>query len=316
MADRRPYRRLIQALLALTALCCGAAALAAHLENLGPGGEFFYDPDTGLYWIDPAAFVGTTRVSADYVDVYAPDWSWATSAQIDGLLGRTSQPGTPLIEVMGPQQLLIGGYRWLGFHAEIIPDGWLAQTINSPDYDTITDTGLQNGAGSLNPGAWFVSTINPLTATRLENIGESGEYFVDHTTSFYWYDPAYFVGMTREDVETWLAAHPDWRWATLPEVIGLLCRLTVGDLPLEDVIGPRQYTAGSNQPRWIGYYAKPTQPDGILIQGGYGPPFHMATLGSTQSNASAWNPGAWIVSKYDPTPVEVRTWSNVKKLFE
>lgn len=315
MADRRSCH-LLSTMLILALLLCSGAASAADLQNHGPGGEYFHDPDSGLTWFDPAAFVGLTRAAAEYIDLYSPNWSWAASAQIDGLLGRTSPAGTPLIDVMGPHQVSIGGYRWVGFYAESIPDGWLVQTTNSPDFDTITDTSFQSNAASLNPGAWFVSTSDPVAAPRLEDLGDLGEYFLDHATELYWYDPEHFVGMSREEVATWLLANPQWRWATMAEVFGLLCRHTVGDVPLEEVLGARQYTAGSDQPRWLGYYAQDTAPDGLLLQCGYGPPFTIATLGSTQANAAAWNPGAWLVSELDPTPVAARTWSEVKKLFD
>jgi len=319
MADHRPARRSVPAALVLAAFCSLSlavpAARAADLVDLGPHGEFFHDPDSGLYWFDPAVFAGQSRASAGLIDAYCAGWSWATSAQVDGLLGRTSPVGTPLADVMGPGQVPIGGVRWLGFYAEPDPDGWLAQTTNDPAYDTITDTGSQSGAAALNPGAWFVATTDPVAAPRLENLGTGGEYCLDQATGLYWYDPEHFVGFSRAEGADWLAAHPSWRWATAAEVFGLLCRLTAGDVPLVEVLGEPQYWAG-DQPRWIGYYAQETEPDGVLLQCGYGPPFELATSGSTQANVAGWNPGAWLVTEDDPTPVEPRSWSGVKRLFD
>lgn len=164
-------------------LCLGLSARAADLADLGPNGEFFHDPDAGLYWLD------------------------------------------------------IAGYRWLGFYAEPDPDGWLVQTTNGPSYDTITATSSQSGAASLNTGGWFVSTVDPVAAPRLEDAGDDGEFLVDHATGLFWRDPEHFVGLTRGEVETWLAGHPGWRWATAAEFYRLGCRLTVGDVQLEAVLG-------------------------------------------------------------------------------
>ncbi len=314
--------RLTRALPVFAALCCGLAVLAAttaaaaDLRDHGPNGEFFFDPSSGRYWFDPAAFVGLTRGAAAYIDAYHPDWSWATSAQIDSLLGRTSPSGSSLLEVMGPDQVPISGYRWVGYYAETTPNGWLVQTTNGPAYDTITATSGQANADPLNPGAWFVSRVDPVTAPRLENVGDDGEFFYDHATELFWHDPARFVGLTRDDVEDWLAEHPEWRWASAAEVFGLLCRLTAGDVPLEDILGARQYTSGADQPRWIGYYEQASAPDGLLLQCGYGPPYVIATLGSTQTNVATWNPGAWVVAETNPTRAVARTWNGVKRVFE
>jgi hypothetical protein len=195
------------------------------------------------------------------------------------------------------------------------PLPWLVQTTNDPAYDTVTETGSQGGAASLNTGAWFVSTIDPVTAPRLEDCGDAGEFFLDHATQLYWRDPERFVGLTRIEVEAWLADHPLWRWATAAEVFGLACRLTVGDVPLTAVLGEPQFWATGAQPRWIGYYDQAAEPDGVVLQATYGPPFVMATFVGTQGGAAAWNPGAWVVTSSDPTPTAPTSWSGVKRHF-
>lgn len=302
-------------LVILAALCLGLSARAADLADHGPNGEFFHDPDSGLYWLDPAYLEGHGRAAIVLLAEHHPDWALAGSAQIDGLLGRSGPTGQPLIAVLGSHQIDIAGYRWLGFYAEADPDGWLIQTTNGPTYDTITETGAQGGAASLNTGGWLVSTVDPVAAPRLENAGDDGEFFLDHATGLFWCDPERFVGMTRGEVETWLAGHPGWRWATAAEVYRLGCRLTVGNVELEAVLGAPQFWATDNRPRWLGYYAQESQPDGILLQCGYGPPHILATQIGTQGSVAAWNPGAWVVTEDDPTPTEGASWSGVKRSF-
>jgi hypothetical protein len=310
MSCRTPF-----ALAILAAACLGLPGRAADLADHGPHGEFFHDAASGLYWLDPAVLVGNARATVALLADHCPGWSLATSIQIDGLLGRTGPAGEPLTAVLGPHQIDISGYRWLGFYAEPDPDGWLVQTTNGPAYDTVTETGSQGGAASLNTGAWFVSTIDPVTAPRLEDCGDAGEFFLDHATQLYWRDPERFVGLTRIEVEAWLADHPLWRWATAAEVFGLACRLTVGDVPLTAVLGEPQFWATGAQPRWIGYYDQAAEPDGVVLQATYGPPFVMATFVGTQGGAAAWNPGAWVVTSSDPTPTAPTSWSGVKRHF-
>ncbi len=146
----------------------------------------------------------------------------------------------------------------------------------------------------------------------MANLGDAGEYFHDLGTDLYWCDPATFVGQTRDQVVDWLAAHAAWRWATAAEVYALLGKMSADDGLLTAVLGAAQFTIGNGGPRWIGYYAQATAPDGLLLESSFAPSFHLLTAGGTQGGVAGWNPGAWVVSDVDPTPVETTTWGAVK----
>jgi len=49
-------------------------AAAPRLVDLGDAGEYFRDLGTGLFWRDPATFVGQTRAQVETWLVAHPDW--------------------------------------------------------------------------------------------------------------------------------------------------------------------------------------------------------------------------------------------------
>lgn len=302
----RPSLCLVLAILAL------AAPAAADLVNHGAHGEFFYDQSTGLYWFDPAGWVDVGRPTVDAFVARAALWDWATSAQIDALVGQTAAAGFTLEDVMGVRQFTAGTDwpRWLGYHASADqPDGWLVQSTDNHSLDA---SGGQSSVATFNPGAWLVSAADPTTAPRLANLGDDGAYFHDADTGLFWSDPSRFVGMTRDEVATWLSANPDWRWATAEEVHGLVGKMSAGDVPLTEILGDPQILVGAGEPRWLGYYDQSTQPDGLLLEANTGPYFHIVTTSGAQTNAQSWNPGAWVVRTTDPTPVGRASWGAVK----
>lgn len=305
----------VLALLLLASLPRAQAAIPSDLSDHGVYNEYFYDDQTGLFWFDPAVFAGDFRSNIDRLVQHSEVWEWATSTQIDALVGRTAPVGTTLEAVIGPRQFTVGSNwpRWIGFHAGTgEPDGWLIQSEDEPDFRTVSTSGFQGGAEGWNAGGWLVATTDPVAAPRLANLGDDGAYFHDLATDLYWCDPATFVGQTREQVVDWLAAHTDWRWATATEIYTLLGKMSADDGLLTAVLGASQFTIGNGGPRWIGYYAQATEPDGVLLESNYTPSFHLLTGAGTQGGVASWNPGAWVVSEVDPTPVEATTWGAVK----
>jgi hypothetical protein len=301
--------------LALLFLASMPRAAAAVVTDHSVYGEYFYDVESGLYWFDPGVFAGQPRATIDHLAEFSTVWHWATSAQVDALVGRMAPDGIALEAVMGPRQFTVGngGPRWIAYHADAgEPNGWLVESTDEPDFRTVTGSGFQGGAENWNAGAWLVAVTDPVVAPRLQNLGDAGEYFRDLGTGLYWCDPATFVGQTREQIGDWLLAHPDWRWATAAEVYALLGKASMGNSLLTDVLGAAQFTIGNGGPRWIGYYDQATQPDGLLLESSLAPSFHLLTVGDTQSGVTSWNPGAWVVSDVDPTPVEATTWGAVK----
>lgn len=304
--------------LALILLASPPRAQTTDLANHGAQSEYFYDAQTGLYWFDPAVFATQPRVIIDLLPQHSAVWDWATSAQIDALVGRTTPAGLTLEAVIGLRQFTIGngGPRWIGFHAGTgEPNGWLIQSEDEPDFRTVSASGPQSSAETWNAGAWLVATSDPVAAPRLVNLGIAGEEFHDLGTDLYWRDPAVFVGQTRDQIVDWLTAHPKWRWATAAEVYTLLGKMSADDGLLTAVLGAPQFTVGAGGPRWVGYYAQSTQPDGILLQSDIDPTFHLLTAAGTQAGVASWNPGAWVVSDVDPTPVDAMTWGAVKREF-
>lgn len=164
---------IVTPVLLLTALSANAA-----LVDLGSSGEYFHDTNSGLYWWDPANFVGQTKAQIDTFVLANPSWKYATAAEIDDLMGQSSS-GVPLTDIMGAHQFQTfnttdgNGSRWIGYFDETSadpglpgnPDGWLAQTVlggGLNDPSTIGDTGFQNNVISWNPGAWINSTVKPV----------------------------------------------------------------------------------------------------------------------------------------------------------
>ena len=89
----------------------------------------------------------------------------------------------------------------------------------------------------------------------------------------------------------------------------------VGDVPLTEVLGPFQFAAGYGEGRWIGYY-EAIEPNGMLVQNGYLAATPFLTTAGTQGGVESWNPGAWIVSDDNPTPVSERSLGDVKAMFD
>ncbi len=304
-------------LILITGFLCGPSPAAGQLTDAGLNGDCFHDSQTGLYWYDPGYFAGQPRGSLDMMLSHSTTWRWATSAEIDSLVGKTCSDciqDETLEDVMGPRFSTItsGGPRWLGFYAETDPDGWLIESNDAPNFVNLTDSGFQNGAAGMGAGAWLVSSTNPLeTAATLEDLGENGEFFYDHATNLYWKDPAAFHDMTRVEMEDWLAANPDWRWATSDEVYALAGKSSTDGTPLDAVVGERFSTVTSGGPRWLGLYAD-SGSSGILLQADIGPGFYVVTQCGPQVGAEALGAGAWMVRATDPTPVASKTWGDLK----
>lgn len=305
---------LLRALTLPIAIVLAAAAGAAELANRGTYNEFFHDPATGLTWCDPDLLVGADRAELDaFITHNSVGWVWATSAQVDALVGSTSLMGYDLEEIMGPAQAYVGegAPRWVGYHAGTSPDGWLLQSDTYP-FTVLSQSGGQADAAAWAPGGWLVNPTDPALLPRLENRGDALEFFHDQGTSLNWCDPGMFVGMTRADVEAWLAANPNWRWATAAEVEGLVGRMVPDFHDLVQVLGEPQMWVGLLEPRWIGYYEQAGQPDGLLLESNLVGYLHMVTAFGTQAGVEAWNPGAWVVTEGEPTPVERASWGRVK----
>lgn len=308
-------RRLCLVAFALSLLLAVAPPAGAELQNHGPYGEYFHDTVTGLYWFDPCAFHDQARITVDFLDAYSSVWSWAAQSEVEALMGQTAEAGSSLEDVMGLRRSTItgGGPRWLGFYFGSGDDGWLVQSDAGPEFATVTTTGPQASAYSLGAGAWFVSAVDPVTATAV--LEDDGAYFHDQSTDLYWMDPAEFAGYPRDGVVDWLSANTDWRWATQDEVFGLLGKTAVDGAPIEDVLGARQMTPTSGGPRWVGFYTLNGIVNGLLLQADIEPDFVIVSTGSTQANAGAFDAGAWLVSDIDPTSDEDASWGDVKRDF-
>lgn len=290
----------------------------AELENNGPYLEYFHDTVSGLYWFDPCTFNGDYRASIDMMAVHSGNWQWATSAQVDALVGQSAVAGSSLDDVMGVRSTTIasGGPRWLGYYAETVPDGWLAESSDTPDFALMTGSGSQSGAASMGAGAWLVSATDPAVTTAvLEDFGASGGYFHDLGTDFYWRDPSAFHGMSRAEVQTWISSNAGWRWATADEIYALLGKTSTDGTALDQILGNRLTTIANGGPRWVGFYDQASEPTGILIQAGVSPQFYLLSGGGTQAGAEGMGAGAWVVTESVPTSTEVRTWGDVKSSF-
>ncbi len=155
-------KRIVISLAVLAPFMLIAGVCRADLVDAGTGGDCFFDQDTGITWFDPANFANMTRPDIDALVTGDPNAIWATSAQIDGLLGKSTEGGIPLEDVMGARQFTLsdGGPRWIGYYVqEAQPDGWLAQSYQVPGYDTINGTGFQGNVAQWNPGAWVIKII-------------------------------------------------------------------------------------------------------------------------------------------------------------
>lgn len=169
----------IKYIIAASILLVTSFTTNATLVNLGNNGEYFYDTSSGLYWWDIATFVGQTKAEIDLFVATDVNRKYATAAEIDALMGQSSDGGVALTEIMGAHQFetfIAGdgtGSRWIGYFDETSadpglpgdPDGWLAQTVlggGLNDPSTIGDTGFQNNVITWNPGAWVNSRINPV----------------------------------------------------------------------------------------------------------------------------------------------------------
>ena len=168
-------------------LCCFVLCLSlilltsnlhAELRDWGGEDEYFHDTDTGLYWWDPAEFVGWSYSEINAFITANPTWKWATSDEIDALVGKSSEGGVPLTEVMGPHQFQTGflvdgtwyhGSRWIGYYENTPanPDGWLVQTFFDAgppvinDLSMLGDSGFQNNVDNWTHGVWINSTVDP-----------------------------------------------------------------------------------------------------------------------------------------------------------
>lgn len=290
----------------------------AELENLGQYNEYFHDTVSGLYWFDPGTYYNHHRSGMDALATHSATWNWATSAQIDNLVGQSAATDFNLEDIIGPRITTIanGGPRWLGYYAETDPDGWLAESNDTPDFSTMTASGHQGGAASMGAGAWLVSSTNPTaTCAVLEDYGDNGEYYHDLGTDFFWCDPATFYGMTRAEVETWLTENSGWRWASATEVYDLLGKTSTDGTALDQIIGLRLTTIANGGPRWVGFYDQATEPTGILIQAGVSPQFHLMDNAGTQAGAETLGAGAWVINEDDPTPANTQTLDGLKALY-
>lgn len=291
------------------------SAQAGELADNGPNGHFFHDPDSGLYWFDVVLLENDIRSIFDAFVTDSPSWSWATGTQVDALVGQSAPDGQTLSSIMGDSQTGQDGAvsRWIGFHAgEGQPDGWLVQTSSTP-FTTLDSSSFQSQVDNFTRGAFLIASVDPVTMPRLHNLGDSDEYFHDTNTDLYWCDPVTFEGQTRVEIQAWIDGQTDWRWATAEEIHELVGMMTEGDVDTIDILGDPQVTGQVS--RWVGYYAQSTQPDGMLLEARWLPERSLITTVGTQAGAVNWDPGAWIVSESDPTPVEAKSLSSIKNSF-
>jgi len=308
---------LLRILCAAALLGCLVAPAGAVLQNLGAHDEYFHDTDTGLYWLDPILFHQHARVTMNEFATHAPHWNWAVTAQVSALFGRSSEGGVPLEDVIGERFSIIanGGPRWVGFHSlETQPDGWLIESDNDPDFDTVTASSYQSNAAAFDAGAWLTSTIDPTNRARLWDAGSSWELFFEGGTGFYWQDPTNFAGQTRAEVQGWLDTHPDWRWASQDEVYALMGVHGHEDRDLSEIMGEQQETPTGGK-RWVGFYDHEEQPDGLLLGSLDSIDNGMLLFASTQYLAETHNAGAWILTETNPTAVQPADWGAVKSIY-
>ncbi len=294
-------------------------AVAGELSDHGPGGIMFQDDETGFYWFDPAVFLDISRDQAEDFVAASATWRWATEPEMISFMGSTSLGGVALESIMGARTSTIasGGPRWTGFFVGATPaDGALVQSDNTPDFDMITTAGTQGSTWAITHGAWMVATVDPVVQPRLDHLGSpDNPFFHDQATGLYWQDPANFAGDDRAAMQSWLDANTDWRWATYDQVKGLLGKLTVGDVPMSDVLGPEQFLGGVDIWRWIGYCDGIEADEAALLQVSSTTPLLITSV-DIQAGAATWNPGGWIVTDVNPTAVEARSLSGVKSLFD
>lgn len=157
-----------------------ASPATAALINHGAQGEYFHDTNTGLYWYDPAQFVGQTREEMDAFVTANANWEWATVADLQNLNGQSAEGGVDLELVMGARQYTLteGGPRWLGYYAETgQPDGWIVQAMTP---DLISSTGFQNNAADspdiTGVGGWMVSRVDPVPEPQLLSLVAAGAF--------------------------------------------------------------------------------------------------------------------------------------------
>lgn len=135
-------------------------------------------------------------------------------------------------------------------------------------------------------------------AADLVNHGAHGEFFYDEDTGLYWFDPAGWVDVGRTNVDFFCGKAWFWGFAQQVQIDALVGKTAAEGFTLEGIMGPRQFTAGSDWPRWIGYHADIEQPDGWLLESADNDSIY---LSGSQSNCAAWNPGAWLIATADPT---------------
>lgn len=169
-------------LVLLAAFAIFHSSADAQLVDHGPTGQYFQDTSTGLYWFDPAQFVGQSRATIDAFVQSSTIWQWATSAQITALSGSSTTSGLPLETVMGARQYTLnnGGPRWIGYHSlATAPDGWLVQSFSSPGFTTIDGSGFQNNVITWGPGAWLVSTVDPVNSLAMSQPQGAGSLLIE-----------------------------------------------------------------------------------------------------------------------------------------
>jgi hypothetical protein len=304
--------------LSLIVLLTVASNAIGELTDHGPDGAAFHDDQTARFWLDPAVFRDASRDVVDRFVTASDTWRWAAGADIDALVGASVAPGVDIESVLGVRQATVGSNapRWLGFYAATSPDGYLAQAHDAP-HETVDAAGTQDGTASLPHGAWLLTDTDPTAGSRLDHLGTADvAYFHDQATGLYWCDPETFTGLGRTGVDAWLVANPDWRWATLDEVYGLLGKFVVGDAPLTDVLGTPQQIVTGGVPRWLGYCSGIGATDAVLLQaGGGGIVRPLLTENGLQHMADESITAAWIVSDVNPTPVRSRTLGEIKAIF-
>jgi len=261
---------------------------------------------------------GESRASFVMFVDNAAAWDWATSTQIEALVGQSAPVDSELAHVMGEAQMGSIGVtqRWVGYHSDpASPDGWLVQSDVAP-YNVIDTADSQANVSAQTHGAWLLSTTDPLSTPRLTNQGDQGEFFHDESSGLFWCDPDLFLGQTRVEVQGWIDAHDaaGWRFASAAEVRGLVGLMSADDVALTTIMGEPQMSGAT--PRWIGYYDQVTQPDGLLLEARWLPERSMVSTVDTQANVSGWTHGAWVVSENQSSPVESASWTSVKGLFQ